>query len=112
VPTASTALDPVTDTERLAALTGQPYAEDIAVNVRQLPAVVIYSSKNLSLDHPGVREVQLKDRGSAYAFRYEGLRLLLRSGSTLVLLYDGWEASGGHVILLNDSEALRFEFSE
>jgi hypothetical protein len=97
-------------TERIAAFAGQTYAGDIAANVEQLPSVAVYAPKRLEITVRNVHEIPTRDPQSAYAFRYDGLRLLLRSGDRLVMLYDGWNRQTGRVIMLPDTAALRLDF--
>lgn len=52
----------------------------------------------------------MAEESSEYAFRYEGLRLLIRSNGRFFLLPTGWSTSGGVTIALRDREGLRVEF--
>jgi hypothetical protein len=73
--------------------------------------VVVFSDKRLSLQAPGIREVTCQYPDGAYRFRYEGLKLVQRSGNYYLLLPRGWKHTNGTAILLPRSEALRLEFS-
>lgn len=94
------------DTERIARTTGQAFAQDILAYPQQLVAVTVYSEKRLEIATPGVTEAEL-GQNSAYRFRYNGLRLLEGTGDRYVLMSD----HGGTIIVLNDEQGLRFEFS-
>jgi hypothetical protein len=86
---------------------GRGRAEKLAQNLATRPAVVVYAKQRL---HLGVSETPLDRRDSAYAFRYSGLRMLVRSGGTYFLLPDGWTKETGVAILLPDTEDVRLEF--
>ena len=96
-------------TERVAQQTGESLARHIADNVRQLHGVTVYSSRSLHISAPGVIETKLYDEKGLETYRYDGLRLLERSGGKYFLLYDGWSRNQGRVILLTDDAALRIE---
>jgi hypothetical protein len=68
------------DAERVARTMGEGWADDIAANPRQLVAVTVYSPKDLEIDARGVVETRLAKPDSAYRYRYDGFRLLQRSG--------------------------------
>jgi hypothetical protein len=91
-------------TERLARSIGQAFGADLAERPSQLPAVVLYSAKDLNLDAPGV--VARPSPRAAYGFRYSGLYLLERSGNRYFLITD----RPGRVIILSESADVRMEF--
>jgi hypothetical protein len=76
-----------------------------------MPDVVVYSKENLRLDAPGVAQRMCDGEAGAYGFRYDGLRLVLQSGSQYLLLPAGWTREAGAAILLPRSDAVRLEFS-
>lgn len=90
---------------------GTGRARQLEASLPRLSDVVVYSDKKLSLQAPGIREVACKDPDAAYRFRYEGLKLVQRSGNQYLLLPTGWTHGHGTAILLPRSDALRIEFS-
>jgi hypothetical protein len=88
---------------------GRGRAEDLVASLDRQPRVVVYATKRLQLPDQVV-ETRLDQRDSAYAFRYSGLRLLIRSGGKYFLLTEGWTQDEGVTILLRDADDLRFEF--
>jgi hypothetical protein len=99
------------DAERVARTIGEGWADDIAANPRQLVAVTIYSPKDLEIDARGVVETRLTEPDSAYRYRYDGFRLLQRSGDRYLLISELWDAGSRRVIVLRDTDAIRMEFS-
>jgi hypothetical protein len=95
--------------ERLARVVGEEYAAQITANPRQLLAVTIYSPKSLELRLPGVQETRLGNPESAYRYRYDGLRLVQRSGDRYLLMSERWDAHTGRIVVLRDSDAIRVE---
>ncbi|HEX2023975.1 MAG TPA: hypothetical protein VHF00_04680, partial [Acidimicrobiales bacterium] len=57
----------------------------------------------------GVTETALAQPDSAYGFRYEGLKLLLRADSRYFLVPASWSAHR-RTVLLPESESVRVEF--
>jgi hypothetical protein len=54
--------------------------------------------------------VERRLRGADSAYRYSGLRLLVRSGGKYFLLPKDWLHATGAAIVLRDTRELRFEF--
>lgn len=80
---------------------------------RTLPRVVVFSSTALALEGPGVQEEPVDGpHGVAYHWRYTGLRLLVHSGGSYVLLPTGWASRDHPVFVLPGGPGLRFEFQE
>jgi hypothetical protein len=88
---------------------GRGRAQDVVSSLERQPRVFVYSTTRLQLPEH-VQETRLDPRQSAYAFRYSGLRLLIRSGGNYFLLNEGWTRDDGVTILLRDDDDLRFEF--
>ena len=99
------------NTERLARVMGEGYADQIASNPHQLLAVTVYSPKSLEIDVRGVVETKLGTAESAYWYRYDGLRLVQRSGDRYLLMSEHWDAGSSRIIVLRDSDAIRLEFA-
>lgn len=93
---------------RYAEVKGIDLALQVERSLPQLPNVVVYSARQLHLEHL-VKEEQLAGDDSAYRYRYSGLKLLFRSGGRFFLRPD--EPSSGAVnIVLPESDEMRLEF--
>jgi hypothetical protein len=99
------------DVERLASAVGEGYAAQITANPRQLLAVTVYSPKSLDIDVPGVVETKLGNPDSAYRYRYNGLRLVQRSGDRYLLMSEQWDPRMTRIIVLRETDSIRMEFS-
>jgi hypothetical protein len=86
---------------------GRGRATRLAGSLSTRPSVVLYSKQRLQL---GVPETRFNSRDSAYAFRYTGLRLLVRSGGKYFLLPYDWSREHGVAIVLPDTDEVRMEF--
>lgn len=89
---------------------GNDLADDFAAGVNDTVQVVVYSPQRLHLTAPGVAEDKLPSEGSAYKYRYRGLRLLDHTGGKYFLISDGWTGRDGVVVVLPDDGKLRLEF--
>jgi len=98
------------DTERLAQVMGRGFAAELAADESQLVAVTVYSTKSLDIVAPGVRQTRLTGTESLYQYRYDGLRLVQRSGDRYFILNDPWQPGTGKLIVLRDNDAIRLEF--
>lgn len=87
---------------------GRAVARSLVVESRSLPQITIFAEERLHLDGPGVREAELTGAEARYRFRYDGLRLLVRSNDRLFMLPTPWRP-GGHAIVLPDDPTLRIE---
>lgn len=93
-------------TERVARTLGEAFGRDYAAAPAQLPAVVVYSEKDLLLAGPGVEVAVREGAEVAYRFSYTGLFLLERSGDRSFYL----TAVPGRVVVLSDAPTMRVEF--
>jgi hypothetical protein len=100
-------------TEDVAEALGRGRAELIGGALyQQRPGVILYSDRRLYISGPGVTESQLQPPGSeGYSYRYDGLRLLVRSGDRLVLLPSGWTVDEGNASIVRDDNGIRVEMS-
>ncbi len=89
---------------------GRQLGQFVADQLAFRPGVVVYSEKRLQIDQPGVTETRFDEPHSAYRFRYEGLKLLLRSSSRFFLVPGSWSVDSGTTIVLPESTSLRLEF--
>ena len=96
---------------------GRGRAKQLERSLASQPSVVVYAKHPLGL-RPPVLVTRLDGAISEYPFRYEGLRLLVRSAGKYFLVPDTWrhdpraqESSGDTVaIVLPDTNEFRFEF--
>ena len=93
-----------------AAAVGRSRAQQFAASISAEPDVLVYSGEDLSLHAPGVREMRCRDRMAAYKFRYEGLKLVLKSGGHYLFLPERWTPATGIAILMFESSTVRLEF--
>ncbi|XVQ09768.1 hypothetical protein ACQP1W_45840 [Spirillospora sp. CA-255316] len=89
---------------------GEGRARRYVANLSGYPDVVIYSEKSLRITAPGVREVRCAEPAAAYRFRYDGLKLVIRSGDQYVFLPRAWTRRNGTAILLPRASSFRLEF--
>ena len=92
-----------------AEIKGREEGEFVHDQLEFQPGVVVYSAKRLHIAAPGVEE-ELLDPESAYAFRYEGLKLLFHSNARYFLLPASWSLSNGLTVVLIENDSLRLEF--
>jgi hypothetical protein len=71
------------------------------------PGVTVFSTQPLHLEGAGVDATPVE--GSQY--RYDGLRLFIRSGGKYFLLPEQWSAASGRAIVLPDNDRMRVEFT-
>lgn len=94
---------------------GRGYAEQLEHSVSSMPRATAFSADPLGIEAPGVREERVvvpASRGrNVVRYRTTGLRFLVRSGDRLFLLHDGWRIDGGVVVVLPDTDAIRWQFS-
>jgi hypothetical protein len=88
---------------------GRGRGMDVEQQLGRLPSVAVFSAVPLALDTP--TEPQPVDDDGRYVVRYDGLRLLLKSGGSYFLLPDGWRSGEGPVIVLRDDADIRLEFT-
>jgi hypothetical protein len=88
---------------------GRGRGMDVEQQLGRLPTVAVFSAAPLGLDTP--TEPRAVDDGGRFVIRYDGLRLLLKSGGSYFLLPDGWRSGEGPVIVLRDDADIRLEFT-
>ncbi|GAA3384616.1 hypothetical protein [Cryptosporangium minutisporangium] len=98
-------------TSSYASYGGNLAARRLAADVDSRPHVVIYSKTDLGLSGPGTSPRSLPRASGRYRFRYDGLRLLIKSGERFFLLPAGWTRARGSVLVIRDSPDIRVEFS-
>lgn len=94
-----------------AADVGETRAIQYARELKNLPKATLFSKEPLNLTAPSVEEVVCSESDAGYRFRYEGLRLMLRSGGHYFFLAEGWTYGKGVAIAVPERDAVRLEFS-
>lgn len=94
-----------------AAAVGETRARQYEREFRTYPEAVLYSKESLHLDGPGVQTLACADPGAGYRFRYQGLRLMLRSSGQYFLLPEDWSPSDGVAIVVPEGDGVRLQFS-
>ena len=89
---------------------GRGRGHELEVGLSAWPDVVVFSEKGLNIRGAGTRETACTTPENAYAFRYDGLKLIFQGGSQYMLLPSGWTSESGTAILLPRSDTVRFEF--
>lgn len=90
---------------------GTERANELIAALPSWPDAVVYSAKSLNLTLPGVHERRCRDAEGEYAFRYDGLKLILESGGQLFILPEQWVPDTGSAIVLPRTDNLRLEFT-
>ncbi len=91
-----------------ATVEGTRLASGFQRQLPSLPGVSVYTTQQMHIRAPGVKE--LRTPGHGERFRYTGLRLLERTDSRYFLVSDGWTPEHGVVVVLPDSSHMRVEF--
>jgi hypothetical protein len=89
-----------------AEVVGTQLAHDFVTTFDQQPDVTVTSTKPLYLEGPGVTAEQLDES----TFRYRGLKFVERTGTTVFLLPAGWRVGHGQLMVLAESDGLRFAY--
>lgn len=93
-----------------AASVGGTRARQLVAELDGEPGVVVHSQTRLALAGSGVTELACAP-GSAHAYRYDGLRLVVYSADQFVLVPVGWTRADGAAVLLPRSETTLLEFT-
>lgn len=93
-----------------AAAVGETRARQYEQELTSYPAAFVYSTERLHLDAPGVEEIACDEPGAGYRFRYQRLRLMLRSGGHYFLLPETWTRRDGVAIVVPESDSVRLQF--
>ena len=94
-----------------AAEVGETRAIQYAREFEELPRATLYSKEQLNLKVPLVEEIVCSESDAGYRFRYEGLRLMLRSGGHYFFLPESWTYRRGVAIVVPERDAVRLDFS-
>jgi hypothetical protein len=100
-------------TADIAHKSGEDAAKIFAESLPLQTQIVIFSKLRLQLAGTGLSAIPLDPTDAAYAYRYNGLRLMLHIEDRWLLIPAGWtEASGDTVMILKDStDDLRIELA-
>lgn len=90
---------------------GTGRAKEMEARLPAWPTATVFAERSLSLRQPGVLETRCSDPEAAYRFRYDGLKLILRSGEQYLFLPAHWSTSRGDALLIPRSNAVRVEFT-
>jgi hypothetical protein len=90
---------------------GTGRAQEMAAALPAWPDTVLYSEHSLALRGPGITETACAGEGSAYRYRYAGLKLVLQSGGQYFFLPAGWTTADGAALVLPRTDSLRLEFT-
>lgn len=93
-----------------AAALGRGRAQALAGDLSRQPGATVFSERRLAIAGPGVSERRVTTPRSFFRYRYDGLRLFIRSGGHYFLLPGGWTRRQGSAIILSDTPTVRFEF--
>ncbi len=99
-------------TERVARAVGSALTYDLQQRLGTGWSLSVFSEGRLHIAGPGVTESMLTGAESKYAYRYDGLHLLQRSGDKYFLLTEGWHDSSPdrRLLVLPDDNTIRLEF--
>ena len=89
---------------------GRGRGHELETGLSGWPDVVVYSEKGLDIHGAGARETACTTPGSAYGFRYDGLKLIFQAGGQYLLLPGEWTTESGTALLLPRSDTVRLEF--
>lgn len=89
--------------------TGRGFQQEQALP--DMPDVALYSAKSLSLSAPGVQEITCESPDASYAYRYEGLKLVLQAGDQYFFLPADWNRGEGVAFVIPRTDSLRLEFT-
>ncbi|MEU1199757.1 hypothetical protein ABZ446_26515 [Streptomyces sp. NPDC005813] len=93
-----------------AASVGVTRAQRFVAGLADYPSAVLYSERSLSISAPGVRETRCGTGKAAFAYRYDGLTLILQSGNQYVLLPYRWTRADGVALVIPRNDSVRLEF--
>ncbi|MGI5401067.1 hypothetical protein ACQEVG_16710 [Streptomyces sp. CA-135486] len=94
-----------------AGVVGRGRAAETARTVgTRLPAVVVFSEKDLMIRGGGSCYLRVQEKDSAYGFRYSGLRLFHIAGDRVYVVPVHWSPREGTVWVLEKSDTLRVEY--
>lgn len=75
------------------------------------PSVILFSTRGLALTYTGAQETVCPGIEGTYRYRYDGLKLILQSGNTYMLIPERWSPANGQAILLPRQDGVRLDYS-
>ncbi|MFD5699234.1 hypothetical protein [Streptomyces lasiicapitis] len=95
-----------------AGIVGRGRAEEAAraVNTAAFPSVVVFSARDLMIRGDGSCYQHVAGKGSAYAYRYTGLRLFYVSGDRVYLVARKWRPTRGTLWVVRENDSVRVEY--
>jgi len=93
------------------AAVGTRRGNDVVAALPTWPDVVVYSEKSLNLSLPDVHMQRCTDTEAAFAYRYEGMKLIVQSSNRLLLLPARWTDSTGTAVVIPHNDSVRLEFT-
>lgn len=93
------------------AAVGTRRGEQVQRSLSTWSDATLYSEKSLNLAVPGVREIECRQPEAAYAFRYDGLKLITEAGDQYLFLPATWAQGDGTAIVIPRTATLRLEFT-
>lgn len=88
---------------------GRTRAEQFVGELPTVPNAVVYSTGELNVGGRGVTETACTGSKALYAFRYDGLKLVLQSNDQYLLLPAAWTPADGIAVLLPRNDNVRLE---
>jgi hypothetical protein len=91
---------------------GRARAEEFASSLGARPGVIVHSERQLQVSSPGVQEKMLTTADGEHTYRYDGLRLWVRSGGRYFLIPTSWSRGGTDVVIvLPEDRQVQLEFA-
>lgn len=99
-------------TATVAQWSGRGLAQRQALELDQLPSVILDTKERLYLRSPGIDETALEQsEGQTFHFRYRNLRLLINANDLMFLVPNKWSASNSTLVVRMDgSVRVQFQF--
>jgi hypothetical protein len=99
-------------TATVAQWSGRGLAQRQALDLDQLPSVILDTKERLYLRSPGIDEKVLEQsEGQTFHYRYRNLRLLIHANDLMFLVPNKWSASDSTLIVkMSDSVRVQFQF--
>jgi len=88
---------------------GADYATHFAADLPNHSAIVLYSAERIAIGGPGVQVAEIGQSGSKYHYQYSGIRLLVRSTDTYLLLPRYWQRGRDRVFIIREDDSIRMD---
>jgi hypothetical protein len=88
------------------------FAQERALNLDELPSVILDTKERLYLTSPGLNEVVLPpSAGQTFHYRYRRLRLLIQGDNRMFLVPERWSPSNSTLLVrLDPTVRVQFQF--